>query len=482
MRRIRLTSCVVLAATLVSGADGLSTSAAAATPGSRIWTERYNGPGNSFDGGVDDAVSPDGSTVFVTGYSYDSATGADYATLAYDTSTSALRWTSRYDGPAAGDDRVSAVAVSPDGSTVFVTGFSGSSASWDFATVAYDASSGATLWTKRYDGPGSGDDGANALGISPAGDVVFVTGFSTGSTTARDFATVAHDASTGERLWVKRYNGPRDGDDGARALAVSPDGSKVFVTGRSRSTTGFDYATVAYRAGTGLKRWIERYDGPTDAYPWSNDDAALDIGISPDGSSVFVTGYTATSSYTSGATTIAYDASSGASRWLRLYEGPENFRATPNALAVSPDGSSVFLAGDEHSNATGSDYMTVAYDASTGDRLWAKRYVGLVLGGDEWVGNGVANDVVASLDGSTVIVTGHSATYPDTYRYVTIAYDATTGAKRWARHYDNQGASYDNNPDALDVSGSAVFVTGRSSDPSSTHYVTDIATIAYALP
>jgi hypothetical protein len=126
--------------------------------------------------------------------------------------------------------------------------------------------------------------------------------------------------------------------------------------------------------------------------------------------------------------------------------------------------------------------MTVAYDASTGDRLWAKRYVGLVLAGDEWVGNGVANDVVASLDGSTVIVTGHSATYPDTYQYVTIAYDAATGAKRWARHYDNEGASTDNDPNALDVSGSAVFVTGRSSDPSSTDYVTDIATIAYALP
>ena len=39
--------------------------------------------------------------------------------------------------------------------------------------------------------------------------MVFVTGVSNGgSTSSDDYATIAYDASTGARLWVNRYNGP----------------------------------------------------------------------------------------------------------------------------------------------------------------------------------------------------------------------------------------------------------------------------------
>src|SRR5262249_22588589 len=147
---------------------------------------------------------------------------------------------------------------------VFVTGPSaGSTSGLDYATVAYDASSGARLWARRYDGPGNGLDAAHALGVSPDGAEVFVTGPSAGSTSGLDYATVAYDASSGARLWARRYDGPGNGLDAAHALGVSPDGSKVFVTGNSAGSTSFDdYATVAYDASSGARLWARRYDGP----------------------------------------------------------------------------------------------------------------------------------------------------------------------------------------------------------------------------
>jgi hypothetical protein len=202
----------VAAAVLVMAAEGLSILPAAATPGSLMWTSRYDGPSSDIDAARADAVSPDGLTVFVTGLSSDSLTGYDYATVAYDTSNGVVRWSSRYNGPGDSWDSASAIAVSPDGSTVFVTGRSDSSTSRDYATLAYDASTGATLWTKRYDGPGDGDDEANALGVSPSGAKVFVTGYSYGSTSAKDYATVAYAASSGSREWVRRYDAAEQSD------------------------------------------------------------------------------------------------------------------------------------------------------------------------------------------------------------------------------------------------------------------------------
>jgi PQQ-like domain len=120
---------------------------------------------------------------------------------------------------------------------VFVTGSSwGSATKYDYATVAYDASTGAQLWASRYNGPGNGADYPLALAASPDGSTVFVTGESIGSGSAWDYATVAYDAGTGAQLWVRRYDGPVDGFDEAVGLAVSPDSSGVFVTGETQVT------------------------------------------------------------------------------------------------------------------------------------------------------------------------------------------------------------------------------------------------------
>jgi DNA-binding beta-propeller fold protein YncE len=107
----------------------------AATSGAQLWARRYNGPGNGEATSV--AVSPGGTTVYVTGYSAGATSGNDYATIAYDAATGATRWVQRYSS-SGGASQASAAAVSPTTGAVFVTGYStGVTSGEDYLTIAY---------------------------------------------------------------------------------------------------------------------------------------------------------------------------------------------------------------------------------------------------------------------------------------------------------------------------------------------------------
>jgi WD40 repeat protein len=246
-------------------------------------------------------VSPDGATVFVTGYSQGDDFYADYATVAYDVTTGAQRWVARYNGPGSGYDNAADLAVSPDGSVVVVTGNSDSSgpdSAQDYATVAYEVATGAQRWASTYDDPLHSYDYATIVRVSPNGDDVFVSGYA-GASISFDYATVAYDMVTGTQEWVSTYNGPGDNFDGPGDLVVSPAGDTVFVTGGSYgSGSGSDYATVVYDAATGAQEDVSRIGT-------AGSDGAGAMAISPDGSRLYVTGVMAPSSQDFG--TLAYE-------------------------------------------------------------------------------------------------------------------------------------------------------------------------------
>ncbi len=195
------------------------------------------------------AVSPAGTRVFVTGYSFGGTAGRDYATVAYGAAAGRRLWVSRYTGPGSGVDEASSVAVSPGGARVFVTGVSSGRKSSAYATVAYGAAAGRRLWVSRYNGPANSSE-ASSVAVSPAGTTVYVTGTSLGRTAGDDYATVAYGAAAGRRLWVSRYNGPGNGEDQASAVAVSPGGTTVYVTGSSDGGSGTQVCWRAEPAGS----------------------------------------------------------------------------------------------------------------------------------------------------------------------------------------------------------------------------------------
>ena len=317
MRGYLLVAAVTAAAALTGlvPADGVRAGAAApgtrAVPGTQLWVARFPAGGQELSSAM--VVSPDGRRVFVTGVGWGGrVTGDDSETAAYSAATGRRLWFSRYRGPGRLAEEPSAVAVSPGGGTVFVTGDShGPSGASDYATVAYSAATGRRLWVSRYKGPVNGPGGASAVAVSPGGGIVFVTGLSPGRGNGfvYDYATVAYSAAAGRQLWVRRYSGPVKGPDIATAVAVSPGGGTVFVTGGSpvRGNGTEDYATVAYDAATGRQLWVRRYSGPV-----KGPDAATAVAVSPGGAAVFVTGRSrGRGNGIEDYATVAYDAATG---------------------------------------------------------------------------------------------------------------------------------------------------------------------------
>jgi hypothetical protein len=211
-----------------------------------LWTNRYAGPGSFNDG--HSAVVVDGdNNVIVTGWSINGQNYADYGTVKYSSAGVPL-WTNFYKGPVDDADVSYAVAVDSSNS-VLVTGYSysspSSSASSDYATIKY-SSDGVPLWTNRYNGPGNGEDKAQAMVVDGSNNVI-VTGYSDVSawSFAYDYATIKY-SSAGVPLWTQRYNGPGNGQDQASAMVMDNSGN-VIVTGRSFGSGVYsDFATIKY--------------------------------------------------------------------------------------------------------------------------------------------------------------------------------------------------------------------------------------------
>jgi hypothetical protein len=435
----------------------------AAVPGSRLWVSRYNGPAGSDNSASSVAVSPGAGTVFVTGTSRVAPARSDYATAAYDAATGAQRRASRYSGPPGHADSASSVAVSPDGATVFVTGASragptGATSGLDYATVAYDAATGAQRWASRYNGPANGDDGANSVAVSQDGATVFVTGTSQGATSSSDYATVAYDAATGAQRWARRYNGPQNKDDFAVAVAAGPGGHSVFVTGTSTGTaSGLDYVTLAYNAATGARRWASRYNAPANRV-----DLASSLAVSPGGATVFVIGSSRGATSGFDYATVAYNAATGARRWASRYNGPRHADDFAVSVAAGPGGRSVFVTGRSPGATSSLDYATVAYNAATGAPRWARRYNGPASGADCASSLAVSPGGNAVFVTGTSSARNLGCLPPRDY--ATVAYSAATGARLWASRYTGPAGDSDASALAVSPHGTKVFVTGTSQD------------------
>ena len=454
MRRVLGTlACATAIVTLLASATA---SADTSGGGTQRWGATYQQGAPAYADAV--TLSPDGSTVFVTGIT-EFHPAQRFATLAYDASTGAQRWVAAFPSSASNEYGFAYVmAISPDGSTLFVSGSLSCASGCDassfsgFATVAYDARTGDQLWVSRFP---VGGGGPNAIGVSPDGSRVFVSG----TDGDQNSYAIAYDSAAGGRLWKVQHVKASGYDAGA--LSVSLDGDTVFVTDTAppddESCFGAGgYRTSAYNAADGAAVWSSTHKVSNGGVICGK---STDLHLSPDGSIVYVTGYGSRGPndhrglYQSG--TVAYDAQTGAELWATNDDDIFVLGGdTVVSLGVSPDGSRVFVFGDDCSDYPTCLFATAAYDASTGGRTWISRYDG--------GGRGYANDLAVSPDGSSLFVTGQE-TMPCftgcTLAEVDaplVAYDTASGNERWATTYGNNlGAALAVSPD-----GSSVYLAG----------------------
>jgi cysteine-rich repeat protein len=156
--------------------DGDDCSAACTLPVEVLWTASYNGAASSFDVANDVLVAPDGS-IWVVGTSRVTAAASDVWLQQYFADGS-VGWSFTWDGAEALADEGEALAWTPSGRIAIVGSTESMATGDDILVLLVDPATGETVWSRVFDGPGSGAgefdevDGADDVAVDPSGNLV----------------------------------------------------------------------------------------------------------------------------------------------------------------------------------------------------------------------------------------------------------------------------------------------------------------------
>lgn len=353
--------------------------------GDTAWVRRYNGPVDSTDYAHAIAVDTSGN-VYVAGGSGGIGAGSDLTTIKYSPNGDTL-WVRRLNGEGS-DWGARDIAVDNPGN-VYVAGAS----SGKLTTIKYYPN-GDTAWVRRFTGLGNFDDVAYALDIDDS-ENVYVTGYSW-STTSDDYATIKYYPN-GDTAWERRFAGQQVGVPNIPFDIAIDNSGNTYVTGtvgtikydpngtqlwsgnhswwgaRVGTDMAVDEAGTVYVAGYSLTygpsndyltvkyypnedtAWLRAYNGPANA-----EDVAWGIAVDTSGN-IYVTGKSVDFGTWYDFATIKYTPN-GDSVWVQRYNGPGPASRSEGASAIAVDNSgNVYVIGRSSGIGTGSDFTTIKY-------------------------------------------------------------------------------------------------------------------------
>jgi 6-phosphogluconolactonase (cycloisomerase 2 family) len=270
------------------------------------------------------------------------------------------------------------IGISPDGLFVYVTG------GVSMAVLARDPLLGTTTFVQRRSGFGGfALQGARDLAPTADGQNVYVA-----SDIDRAVSILGVSSVDGALVFKGAvYQGEQGGISGVTNVATSPDGLSVYAASADTGTI----ATFARDPGTGLLTYGSEVVDGVGGVTGITDPVAM--AVSPDGGHLYVAG-----GGTASVTTFARDLLTGALTFVETQVngmGGVSGLSMPKALAVAPDGTSVYVVGG-----TG-EIAEFSRDPGTG----VLTFLAAVVDGDPGAERlGGARDVVVTPDGTQVAV------------------------------------------------------------------------------
>lgn len=383
---------------------------------SQQWTQIFDGENHQNDRVTAMATDREGN-IYVTGYANHITNGNDILTIKYSP-LGVQQWLRYYVGPGNGDDKAWGIVVD-QASNVYVTGYStGVGSGKDFTTIKYN-SQGTLLWHQRYNEAGNGDDRAWGIVVDRVGNV-YVTG---------DIARIGTDVYTikyspsGTYLWGQLINGTANGDDGAFGIVVDSIGNNIFISGYlDNDTTGTDFMIANYDS-TGNRRWLRSLNGQG-----GNEDKAF--GIVEDQDFIYVTGYETDSLQGMNYLTAKLNFT-GDTLWTSSYNGTGGADDKSFGIVVDASGNS-YVTGYSMGPNQNTDYLTIRYSPE-GDTSWTKRYIPQTVNYQD-----TAQGIFLSKNNEYVYITGGSSsdTIPGRLDVVSLKYAAESGEQLQVAQYN----------------------------------------------
>ncbi len=245
-----------------------------------------------------------------------------------------------------------------------------------------------------------------------------------------------------EPEWVVTFNGPDNGSDSGRGVALD-NGGNVYVTGTIQTAEGYNIITIKYNS-SGELQWQKFFEG-------FNDGVRNAIALDESGN-VFIGGSSRVENNDPDYLIIKYD-NNGNLLWSRTYNYFADDEDNLRAITTDKFGN-VYVTGGSvgYDIYNTEDILTIKYNAD-GDSIWTNRYDGPESFSDA----GVA--IVADTLGNVYVL--GAVSYPsDGDDFITIKYNVN-GEREWIKIFNNTtSASPDEDPQAitLDPEGNVIVV------------------------